>query len=39
VVDVEHRVVTAPAYMLAADIAELFKGIDAAVAEFLALIP
>lgn len=37
VVDADHRVVTGPAYMLASDIAQLFRGIDAAVAALLAL--
>lgn len=37
VVDKEHRVVTGPAYMLAKGIAQLHRGIDAAVSAFLAL--
>ena len=38
VVDEEHRIVTSPAYMLAGDIAELARGIDAAVAALLGMV-
>ncbi len=37
VVDKEHRVVTGPAYMLAKDISELHRGIDATISALLAL--
>lgn len=38
IIDREHRVVTTPAYMLAKDIAELWKGIDRAVQGLLSLL-
>lgn len=38
VVDREHRIVTTPAYMLAQDMAELWKGIDCAVKNLLDMV-